>query len=61
MEPNSRLCKKDHEILDDIDLAGFRYVLDYKDRFGNVTIRGIDIIGVHKEYGNNRWYFSQKR
>lgn len=50
-------AKKDNEILDDIDLAGFRYVLDYKDRFGNVTTRGIDIIGVHKEYGNNRWYF----
>lgn len=42
---------------DDIDLAGFRYVLDYKDKYGNVTTRGVDILGVHKVYGNNRWYF----
>ena len=49
--------KKKDELLDDLDLAGFRYVLKYKDRFGNVTTRGVDITGVHKEYGNNRWYF----
>lgn len=44
-------------IHDEITLVGFRYVLDYKDRHGNITTRGIDITGVHKEYGNNRWYF----
>ena len=63
-EPNDQPCNqvpdfedKNDEILDDLDLAGFRYVLEYKDRFGNTTTRGIDITGVHKEYGNNRWYF----
>ena len=49
--------EKDDDILDDLDLVGFRYVLDYKDKYGNVTSRGVDILGVHKEYGNNRWYF----
>ncbi|KRJ24870.1 hypothetical protein APC81_06485 [Acinetobacter baumannii] len=49
--------KDDCEILDNLDLAGFRYVLNYKDRHGNVSVRGVDITGVHKEYGNNRWYF----
>lgn len=50
-------AKKDDSIDDDIDLAGYRYVLEYQDRHGNITTRGIDITGVHKEYGNNRWYF----
>ncbi|HHP4836660.1 hypothetical protein [Acinetobacter baumannii] len=35
----------------------FRYELDYKDRFGNITTRFIDVIAIQKELGNNRWYF----
>ena len=35
----------------------YRYELDYKDRFGNITTRNIDVIGVQKEWSNNRWYF----
>ncbi|QNX72849.1 hypothetical protein [Acinetobacter seifertii] len=48
-------AKNDDSI--DVDLTGYRYVLEYQDRHGNITTRGIDITGVHKEYGNNRWYF----
>lgn len=51
---------KDDEFEDDLDLVGFRYVLKYKDRHGGVTTRGVDITGVHKEYGNKRWYFFAK-
>lgn len=50
-------ANKDDSIDDDVNLVGFRYVLDYQDRHGNITTRGINITGVHKEYGNNRWYF----
>ncbi|UOG18656.1 hypothetical protein [Acinetobacter sp. PK01] len=41
-----------------VDLSAlYRYELDYKDRFGKVTTRFIDVTGVQKEWGNNRWYF----
>ena len=35
----------------------YRYVLEYRDASGSVTIRGIDITSVHKGYQNTRWYF----
>ncbi|HFF4527988.1 hypothetical protein [Acinetobacter baumannii] len=35
----------------------YRYELDYKDRFGNITTRNIDVVAIQKELGNNRWYF----
>lgn len=35
----------------------YRYDLYYKDRFGNETMREIDIISIRKADGNNRWYF----
>ncbi|MEB3755102.1 hypothetical protein [Acinetobacter sp. MD2(2019)] len=37
--------------------SNYRYVLEYRDASGSVTIRGIDIISVHKGYQNTRWYF----
>lgn len=37
--------------------AGYRYILEYQDRFANDSIRYINILSAHKEYGNNRWYF----
>jgi hypothetical protein len=39
------------------EYSGYRYSLEYKDRFGILTNRGIAITAVHKHYGNNRWYF----
>lgn len=39
------------------EISGFRYALNYKDRNGNVTTRGVDITKVYKVYGYNRWYF----
>ncbi|MBJ9903651.1 ABC-2 transporter permease [Acinetobacter bereziniae] len=39
------------------EYSGYRYSLEYKDRFGTLTNRGIDITAVHKNYSNNRWYF----
>lgn len=35
----------------------YRYVLEYRDANGNVTVRGIDITSVYKGYQNTRWYF----
>lgn len=39
------------------DISFYRYVLEYKDASGNITIRGIDISLVYKGYQNTRWYF----
>lgn len=36
----------------------YRYVLEYKDSNGKITIRGVDITTVHKGYQNTRWYFN---
>lgn len=38
-------------------IPNYRYVLEYRDASGSVTIRGIDITSVHKSYQNTRWYF----
>lgn len=35
----------------------YRYVLEYKNAYGSITIRGIDITHVHKGYYKTRWYF----
>lgn len=38
------------------DIPSYRYVIEYKNGKGNETVRGIDILAVHK-HSNNRWYF----
>ncbi|MCU4483651.1 hypothetical protein [Acinetobacter ursingii] len=38
-------------------ISNYRYVLEYRDASGSVTIRGIDITRIHKGYQNTRWYF----
>ncbi|WP_318342452.1 hypothetical protein [Acinetobacter sp. 16] len=39
------------------EIPYYRYVLEYRDASGSVTIRGIDITRIHKGYQNTRWYF----
>lgn len=52
-----------HYIDDDIhhrnlpEIPYYRYVLEYRDASGSITIRGINITIVYKGYQNTRWYF----
>lgn len=59
---NKTICSdseiKPYILEDDLPIIPLnRYVIEYKDSKGNITVRGIDITAVHKHYNNNRWYF----
>lgn len=53
----SKFDTKLYNSLDDLpNILLYRYVIEYKNEKGNKTVRGIDILAVHK-HSNNRWYF----
>lgn len=54
---NSKFDTNLYNSPDDLpDIPSYRYVIEYKNGKGNETVRGIDILAVHK-HSNNRWYF----